>query len=135
LYKQQKQLEDHQIELNKLKEKSQEQGNKIDNMFVVGDRTQFVREVNNVSRATGHQQSEVYGLTYGRLKDLYSIDLETRSKNKKEEVQKKRMDLGKKPYSPETLNNKAGKLVIADEMDIFRELGVSLNAVKNELLA
>ncbi len=127
-YKQQKQLEE-------INNKVGDMGKRIDNFIVIGDRTQFVHEVNSVCRATGEKQSEIYNSTYIKLKELYGINLKARSVNEKERIQDKRINVdGKKPYSPNTLNNKAGCLVIADDMSIWNELGKSLFAVRDELL-
>ncbi|MCD3330995.1 Bro-N domain-containing protein [Clostridium botulinum] len=126
-YKQQKQLE---LVNNKLIE----QEKKLDNMFIIGDRVQFANEINRVARATGRQQSEIYNLTYGKLKGMYGIDLNARSKNKQVEIQNKRIEQGKRAYALTTLKNKVNNLMIADELEIWNELGNSLNAVKNELM-
>ncbi|MCD3340342.1 BRO family protein, partial [Clostridium botulinum] len=63
-YKQQKHLE---LVSNKLIE----QEKKLDNMFVIGDRIQFTNEINRIARSTGKQQSEIYNLTYSKLKSMY----------------------------------------------------------------
>lgn len=127
-YKQQKQLEE-------INNKMGDMGKRIENFITIGDRVQFVHEVNSVCRATGVKQSEIYNGTYIKLKELYGIDLKARSANEKERIQDKRINVdGKKPYSPNTLNNKAGCLVIADDMSIWNELGKSLFAVRDELL-
>lgn len=126
-YKQQKQLEE-------INNKVGDMGKRIENFITIGDRVQFVHEVNSVCRATGVKQSEIYNGTYIKLKELYGIDLKARSRNEKERIQNDRINEGKKPYSPNTLNNKAGCLVIADEKSIWNELGKSLFAVRDELL-
>ncbi|MCD3232594.1 Bro-N domain-containing protein (plasmid) [Clostridium botulinum] len=126
-YKQQKHLE---LVSNKLIE----QEKKLDNMFVIGDRVQFTNEINRIARSTGKQQSEIYNLTYGKLKGMYGIDLNSRAKHRQSEIQNKRIEQGKKAYASATLKNKANNLVIADELNIWCELGNSLNAVKNELM-
>ena len=127
-YKQQKQLEE-------INNKVGDMGKRIENFITIGDRVQFVHEVNSVCRATGEKQSEIYNSTYIKLKELYGIDLKARSVNEKERIQNKRINVdGKKPYSPNTLNNKAGCLVIADDMSIWNELGKSLFAVRDGLL-
>jgi len=126
-YKQQKQLEE-------INNKVGDIGKRIENFITIGDRIQFVHEVNSVCRATGVKQSEIYNSTYIKLKELYGIDLKARSRNEKERIQNERINEGKKPYSPNTLNNKAGCLVIADEKSIWNELGKSLFAVRDELL-
>ncbi len=133
-YKQQKQLDEVNSKLKVIENKTKEQEKKIENMFIIGDRTQFNNEIKSIARATGEKPNEIYTLTYIKLRDLYGIDLEARSKNAKEKIQEERINSGGKAYSPTTLNNKAGKLVIADELDLWRELGQSLNAVKNDLL-
>lgn len=126
-YKQQKQLE--------LVSKQVEDQNKIiDNLFTIGDRVQFTNEVNRIARATGKQQSEIYNLTYSKLKSLYGIDLTARTKNRQSQMQDERLEQGKKAYAPATLKSKANNLMIADELDIWQELGNSLNAVKTELI-
>mgnify|MGYP001002081828 FL=1 len=126
-YKQQKQLEE-------INNKVGDIGKRIENFITIGDRIQFVHEVNSVCRATGVKQSEIYNSTYIKLKELYGIDLKARSRNEKERIQNDRINEGKKPYSPNTLNNKAGCLVIADEKSIWNELGKSSVAVRDELL-
>lgn len=126
-YKQQKQLEE-------INNKVGDIGKRIENFITIGDRVQFVHEINSVCRATGEKQSEIYNSTYIKLKELYGIDLKARSRNEKERIQNERINEGKKPYSPNTLNNKAGCLVIADDMSIWNELGKSLFAVRDELL-
>lgn len=127
-YKQQKQLE---LVNNKLIE----QEKKLNNIFSIGDRIQFTNEVNRIARATGKQQSEIYNLTYNKFKSMYGIDLHARSKNRQAEIQNKRLKQGKKAYAPATLKSKANNLVIADELEIWNELGNSLNAVKNDLMS
>ncbi|MCD3276693.1 Bro-N domain-containing protein [Clostridium botulinum] len=126
-YKQQKHLE---LVSNKLIE----QEKKLDNMFVIGDRIQFTNEINRIARSTGKQQSEIYNLTYIKLKSMYGVDLNVRTKNKQNDIQNKRIEQGKRAYALATLKNKANNLMIADELNIWDELGNSLNAVKNELM-
>ena len=65
---------------------------------------------------------------------MYGIDLTTRVRNKKEEIQEERLSEGKKPYSPATLKSKVNALVIADELNIWNELGRALSSFSNESL-
>lgn len=133
-YKQSKEitlLKDKQNEQDKL---LLEQKEKIDNMHVIGDRKQFTNEVKSISRQTGEKHDIIYGLVYKELENKYGINLETRSKNRKQKIQDERLNSGKRPYSPSTLNGKAGKLVIADEEDLWRELGICLYNVRDTLL-
>lgn len=106
----------------------------IANMVVIGDRKQFTNEVNAVARASSKQQSEIYSLTYKLLKDDYGIDLNARVRNKKEQLQNERLEQGKKPLSPSTLKSKVNALVVADEENLWRELGICLYEVKNNIL-
>ena len=133
-YKQSKEitlLKDKQVEQDKL---LLEQKEKIDNMHLIGDRKQFTNEVKSISRQTGEKHDILYGLVYKELENKYGINLETRSKNRKQKIQDERLNSGKRPYSPSTLNGKAGKLVIADEEDLWRELGICLYNVRDNLL-
>lgn len=133
-YKQSKEitlLKDKQVEQDKL---LLEQKEKIDNMHLIGDRKQFTNEVKSISRQTGEKHDIIYGLVYKELENKYGINLETRSKNRKQKIQDERLNSGKRPYSPSTLNGKAGKLVIADEEDLWRELGICLYNVRDTLL-
>lgn len=136
-------LNNKQIELNtylqsreikKLKDEIIETNTRISNIFVIGDRKQFTNEVNSVVRATGKDQSEIYTLTYKQLEDDYGIDLKTRVENKKRKIQDDRLNSGKKLLSPSTLKQKVNCLVIADEEQLWNELGKSLFKVKDILL-
>lgn len=124
-------LKNKQIEQDKL---LLEQKEKLDNMHLIGDRKQFTNEVKAVARQTGEKWDAIYSLTYKELENKYGINLEARSKNRKQKIQDERLNSGKRPYSPNTLNDKAGKLVIADEEDLWRELGICLYSVRDELL-
>ncbi|MBN1074730.1 hypothetical protein DVV91_10285 [Clostridium botulinum] len=121
-------------ELKSIKDSVEEINNKVSNMVVIGDRKQFSNEVNSVARATGKEQSEVYTLTYKQLENEYGIDLKSRCENKKKKIQNERLEQGKKPLSPSTLKQKVNNLTIADEEELWSELGKCLFAVKNELL-
>ena len=110
-------LKNKQIEQDKL---LLEQKEKLDNMHLIGDRKQFTNEVKAVARQTGEKWDAIYSLTYKELENKYGINLEARSKNRKQKIQDERLNSGKRPYSPNTLNDKAGKLVIADEEDLWR---------------
>ncbi|WP_133014954.1 Bro-N domain-containing protein [Clostridium cuniculi] len=121
-------------EIKKLKDEISEANARISNIFVIGDRKQFTNEVNSVARATGKDQSEIYTLTYKQLEDDYGIDLKTRVENKKRKIQDDRLNSGKKLLSPSTLKQKVNCLVIADEEQLWNELGKSLFKVKDILL-
>lgn len=124
---QDKKLEEKTKEFNEVK-------NKLDNMTVIGNRKQFSNEVNTVARKTGKSQQDIYTYTYKELEDQYGINLKVRCDNRKKEIQNKRLDEGKKPLSPSTLKNKVNNLVIADEEDLWRELGICLLSVRDKLL-
>lgn len=126
-YLQQKQIEFIQTEINETK-------NRLDNICIIGDRKQFTNEVNSVARATGKDQSEIYTLTYKQLENDYGIDLKTRVDNKKKKIQNDRLNNGKKPLSPSTLKSKVNCLTIADEEELWNELGKCLFSVKDKLL-
>lgn len=126
-YLQSKELEEVKGELDNVKKA-------IDNFVVIGDRKQFTNEVNSVARATGESQSTVYSNTYKLLKDDYGIDLQARVRNRKEKIQNERLDQGKKPLSPASLKSKVNALVIADEENLWRELGLCLFEVKKQLI-
>ena len=133
-YKQHKRLEILDIKTQAIEEKTKQQDERINNLFVIGDRKVFNHEVKSTANAAGMKINQIYNLTYIKLNDIYGIDIEARSRNAKKKLQEERLNEGKKAYSPDTLNNKAGKLVIADECDLWNELGKSLMAVKDELL-
>nr|DAH73290.1 MAG TPA: BRO family protein [Caudoviricetes sp.] len=120
-------------ELEKVKGEIKDLKGVIENMVVIGDRKQFANEVNSVARATGESQSTVYSNTYKLLKDDYGIDLQARVRNRKEKIQNERLDQGKKPLSPASLKSKVNALVIADEENLWRELGLCLFEVKKQL--
>lgn len=121
-------------ELKSIKDSVEEMNKKVSNMVVIGDRKQFSNEVNSIARATGKEQSEIYTLTYKQLENEYGIDLKSRCENKKKKIQNDRLEQGKKPLSPSTLKQKVNNLTIADEEELWSELGKCLYAVKNELL-
>lgn len=123
-----------QKQINDIKGKLEETEKRINNIYVIGDRKQFTNEVNSVCRSTGMEQSRVYGLVYKQLLDDYGIDLPTRVENKKRKIQEERLNSGKKPLSPATLKQKATCLNIADEENLWNELGKCLFAVKDKYL-
>ena len=133
-YKQEKQLAAQAQELELVKNGQEKIEKRVENLFVIGDRVQFVKEVNSISRASGVQQSDIYSSTYGTLKDLYGIDVEQRSKNAKKKIQAERLKKGKAEYSTGTLNKKAGKLNMVEESKLWNEISRSLMAVKDSLL-
>ena len=140
-YLQSKKLAEINAQLEKQTRILTEQGQKletteqrVDNFMTIGDRQSFVREVNSVARATGKRQTEVYGLVYNTLKDMYGIDLYARARNYRENMQDKRIAEGKKPYSESTLNQKCSCLAIAEEKELFPQLGKALFSVRDSLL-
>ena len=140
-YLQSKKLAEINAQLEKQTRILTEQGQKletteqrVDNFMIIGDRQSFVREVNSVARATGKRQTEVYGLVYNTLKDMYGIDLYARARNYRENMQDKRIAEGKKPYSESTLNQKCSCLAIAEEKELFPQLGKALFSVRDSLL-
>lgn len=123
-----------QKQINDIKGKLEETEKRINNIYVIGDRKQFTNEVNSVCRSTGMEQCKVYGLVYKQLLDDYGIDLSARVENKKRKIQEERLNNGKKPLSPTTLKQKATCLNIADEENLWNELGKCLFAVKDKYL-
>ena len=121
-------------EIEKLKGDINSFNKRIDNMYVIGDRKQFTNEVKSVSRAVGKEPSEIYSLTYKQLLDEYGIDLYTRCENKKKKLQDERLNQGKKPLSPSTLKQKINCLSVADEEQLWNELGKCLFAIKDNLI-
>ena len=121
-------------EINKLKCDIEEVTKKLDNVCVIGDRKQFTNEVKSVARATGKEIADIYSLTYKELEDVYGIDLKARCENKKKKIQEERLNNGKKPLSPTTLKGKINCLSVADEQELWNELGKCLFSVKNKLL-
>ena len=121
-------------EITEIKGQLEETKTKLDNICIIGDRKQFSNEVNSVARATGKEQSEIYTLTYKQLENDYGIDLKSRVENKKKKIQEERLNNGKKPLSPNTLKQKVNCLVVADEEQLWNELGKCLFEVKNQLL-
>ena len=102
-------------EIEKLKTGIDKVDKRISDMYVIGDRRQFVNEVKSVSRATGKDFNEIYTLTYKQLLNDYGIDLKARVENKKKKIQEQRLDEGKKPLSPTTLRQKISCLSVVDE--------------------
>lgn len=121
-------------EIEKLKGVVDDVSSRIGNICAIGDRKQFVNEVNSVSRATGKEQSEIYTLTYKQMLDDYGIDLKQRCNNEKAKIQEERLSEGKKPLSPSTLKSRCSALSIADSLELWGELGKSLFAVKDKIL-
>ena len=121
-------------EIAKIKDDIEKVNNKLDNFCVIGDRKQFSNEVKSVANATGKDISHIYTLTYKEFEDVYSIDLKARCENKKKKIQEERLNSGKKPLSPKTLNGRVTCLSIADEQELWTELGKCLFSVKNKLL-
>ena len=140
-YLQSKKLAEINAQLEKQTRILTEQGQKLEtteqrvnNFMTIGDRQSFVREVNSVARATGKRQTEIYRLVYNTLKDMYGIDLYARARNYRENMQDKRIAEGKKPYSESTLNQKCSCLAIAEEKELFPQLGKALFSVRDSLL-
>ena len=121
-------------EIEKLKTGIDKVDKRISDMYVIGDRRQFVNEVKSVSRATGKDFNEIYTLTYKQLLNDYGIDLKARVENKKKKIQEQRLDEGKKPLSPTTLRQKISCLSVVDDEQLWNELGKCLFAVKDKLL-
>ena len=121
-------------EIAKIKDDIEEVTKKLDNVCVIGDRKQFTNEVKSVARATGKEIADIYSLTYKELEDVYGIDLKARCENKKKKLQEERLNNGKKPLSPTTLKGKINCLSVADEEQLWAELGKCLFSVKNKLL-
>ena len=65
---------------------------------------------------------------------MYGINLTIRVKNKREELQNERLNENKRPYAPATLKSKINNLTIADDLEIWNELGRALNSIQEELL-
>ena len=65
---------------------------------------------------------------------MYGIDLYARVRNYRENMQDKRIAEGKKPYSESTLNQKCSCLAIAEEKELFPQLGKALFSVRDSLL-
>lgn len=126
-YLQSKQIELIQEELNETKKR-------LENVCIIGDRKQFSNEVNSVARASGKEQSEIYTLVYKQLEDEYGIDLKARVENKKKKIQDERLNEGKKPLSPSTLKGKVNCLIVADEEELWNELGKCLFKIKDMLI-
>lgn len=121
-------------EISYIKGQLENQSQKIENMVVIGDRKQFTNEVNCVARSTGKKQDEIYSLVYKELENEYGICLNQRCINARNKLQEQRLNEGKKPLSPSTLKQKVSKLNIADEENLWNELGKCLYAVKNRLM-
>lgn len=133
-YKQNKKLEEFENKVQVIEANQEDQKKRLESIVAIGDRVQFTNEVNRVSRATGSKHAEIYNLTYLKLKNLYGIDLNARTKNKRQELQNERLDKGLKLYAPSTLKQKVNNLVLADEECLWNELGRSLYAVEQDLL-
>lgn len=121
-------------EIKQLKDEIEDTNIRLSNMCVIGDRKQFTNEIKSVARATGKEIADIYTLVYKQLEDDYGIDLKTRVENKKKKIQNERLNEGKKPLSPSTLKQKVNCLVIADEEQLWNELGKSLFAVRDILM-
>ena len=121
-------------EIKKLKDELEDTNLRISNICVIGDRKQFTNEVKSVARAVGKEISDIYTLVYKQLENDYGIDLKARVENKKRKIQDERLNSGKKLLSPSTLKQKVNCLVIADEEQLWNELGKSLFKVKDILL-
>ena len=91
---------------------------------------------NNLGDHINENAITYYGntLTYKEFEDVYSIDLKARCENKKKKIQEERLNSGKKPLSPKTLNGRVTCLSIVDEQELWTELGKCLFSVKNKLL-
>ncbi|BDR74169.1 hypothetical protein K144316041_p20080 (plasmid) [Clostridium tetani] len=133
-YKQNKKLEEVDKKIKAIENNQENQKKRLESIVAIGDRVQFTNEVNRVSRATGAKHAEIYNLTYLKLKNLYGIDLNVRTKNKRQELQNRRLDKRLKLYAPSTLKQKVNNLVLADEECLWNELGRSLYAVEQDLL-
>lgn len=103
-------------------------------MTVVGDRVEFRREVDSICRATGSQQYEVFSKTYNKLKDMYGVDVVTRTKNARDKLQEDRVENGKKPYAESTLNSKVNPLDIVEDLNMWKEISKCLSSVRMELI-
>ena len=134
IYKQNKKLEEFENKVQAIEANQEDQKKRLESIVAIGDRVQFTNEVNRISRATGTKHAEIYNLTYLKLKNLYGIDLNARTKNKRQELQNERLDKGLKLYAPSTLKQKVNNLVLADEECLWNELGRSLYAVEQDLL-
>lgn len=134
IYKQNKKLEEFENKVQAIEANQEDQKKRLESIVAIGDRVQFTNEVNRVSRTTGTKHAEIYNLTYLKLKNLYGIDLNARTKNKRQELQNERLDKGLKLYAPSTLKQKVNNLVLADEECLWNELGRSLYAVEQDLL-
>lgn len=121
-------------EIKQLKDEIEDTNVRISNICVIGDRKQFTNEIKSVARAVGKEISEIYTLVYKQLENDYGIDLKARVENKKKKIQNERLNEGKKPLSPSTLKQKVNCLVIADEEQLWGELGKSLFAVRDNLI-
>lgn len=133
-YKQNKKLEEVDKKIKAIENNQENQKKRLESIVAIGDRVQFTNEVNRVSRATGAKHAEIYNLTYLKLKNLYGIDLNARTKNKRQELQNRRLDKRLKLYAPSTLKQKVNNLVLADEECLWNELVRSLYAVEQDLL-
>lgn len=121
-------------EIKQLKDEIEDTNIRLSNMCVIGDRKQFTNEIKSVARAVGKEISDIYTLVYKQLENDYGIDLKARVENKKKKIQDERLNEGKKPLSPSTLKQKVNCLVIADEEQLWSELGKSLFAVRDNLM-
>lgn len=133
-YKQDRKLEEFENKVQAIEANQEDQKKKLESIVAIGDRVQFTNEVNRISRVTATKHAEIYNLTYLKLKNLYGIDLNTRTRHKRQELQDERLNKGLRVYAPSTLKSKVNNLVLADEECLWNELGRSLYAVEQDLL-
>ena len=133
-YKQGRKLEEFENKVQAIEANQEDQKKKLESIVAIGDMVQFTNEVNRISRVTATKHAEIYNLTYLKLKNLYGIDLNTRTRHKRQELQDERLNKGLRVYAPSTLKSKVNNLVLADEECLWNELGRSLYAVEQDLL-
>ena len=140
-YKTQREMElqNEKLELvdtkvDEIKNITSQVANKMDNLTKVGDRVEFRNAIISLARKISVKPDVVYRLVYSKITDLYGIDLYARTSNRRKKIQEERTVKTGRPYAQSTLESKVTNLDIIEELNIWKEVNIALNAVEMEYL-
>lgn len=121
-------IADQKLDNYKKDAKIKQLEDKVKSMSAVGNRTEFVAEVNKIARLSGRLQAEIYNTVYYNVKLLFGIDVIKRCENEQLKIQQDRINAGKKPYK--NIDQYFNKLDVADRDKLWKQISDAIAKLK-----